>query len=788
MKKLFSCFALISLFAIQASAATIVIQNDDGDGEGFNDPNPPTNANQKGNNPGTSLGEMRLNLFESAAEVWANLLSSNITITVSAKFDELACSENSGTVGSAGATATIANFGGSIPSTAYPIALAESLANANLNGSSAEINATFNSLVDSDPNCLGGGGFYYGLDGNNPAGTSNLFDTVLHELAHGLGFASITDLAPGGTGGFIGAGSFPDPFSKNLTDLSLGKTFPNMTNEERKTSALNEPALVWNGSDVTAQRSNHLGPATELVINAPGGIAGTFEVPIGEEPTIVIPNGGVTAGIIDGNNFGDGCSQINEGSFSGKIILFDETEDCSTVFPAFFSEFAANAVGVIIADTTGSGFPDMSGQVSNQEITIPYIGVTKAIADNLRANIGSANVTIGLSDTLLNGENAGMVKMYAPAEYDEGSSVSHFSKTASPDLLMEPILGSLDQGDVDLTINAFKDMGWLTGSPPAFFMNAGLNDAWVSADAPFQGFFFTVYPKLGLFFLSLFTFDSVVPGGIDTSTFGAFDQRWVTGAAFYSGNSVTVPIELTSGGIFNGSSPLASQQKNYGTITITFNHCNEAILTYNFPSLGLSGQMTLTRVVADNVEMCESIINGESINDPGPESDGKLLSAGPTATDLPVDESSETEANQAFLINPGVNDAWVSADAPFQGFFFTAYPKLGLFFLSWFTFDSVVPGGADTATFGAFDQRWVTGAASYSGDSVTMNVELTSGGIFHGSNPLASQQKNYGTITIVFISCNEARLTYNFPGLGLSGNMTLTRVVDDNVELCETMD
>jgi len=36
----------------------------------------------------------------------------------------------------------------------------------------------------------------------------------------------------------------------------------------------------------------------------------------------------------------------------------------------------------------------------------------------------------------------------------------------------------------------------------SFEINAGLNDAWVSADAPFQGFFFTVFPDLELFFLS----------------------------------------------------------------------------------------------------------------------------------------------------------------------------------------------------------------------------------------------------------------------------------------------
>jgi hypothetical protein len=66
-------------------------------------------------------------------------------------------------------------------------------------------------------------------------------------------------------------------------------------------------------------------------------------------------------------------------------------------------------------------------------------------------------------------------------------------------------------------------------------------------------------------------------------------------------------MELTSGGIFNGSVPLATQQSAYGTITIEFINCNDALLTYDFPSAVLSGQMTLTRVLTDNVALCQEL-------------------------------------------------------------------------------------------------------------------------------------------------------------------------------------
>ena len=257
--KILLTFVMTVIFATQASAATLVIQNDDDPNEGFNEPLPPTNPNQKGNNPGTTLGEMRLNVFQAAADVWGEILNSNITITVGASFEEKFCSANSATVGFAGATGSIANFAGLEPDTAYPIALAESLNDSNINDSAVEIIASFNSLLDSDPTCLGGGGFYYGLDDNAPPGTSPLYPVVLHEIAHGLGFASMTDVGSGGSGAFTGVGGFPDTFSSRLLDLDNGKSWDEMNNTERLASALNEPELVWEGAQVTADRGEHLG-------------------------------------------------------------------------------------------------------------------------------------------------------------------------------------------------------------------------------------------------------------------------------------------------------------------------------------------------------------------------------------------------------------------------------------------------------------------------------------------------------------------------------------------------
>ena len=467
---------LLSVFSTQLSAANIVIQNNDGPGEGFNDMTPATDVpDRAGNNPGATVGALRLNVFNEAASVLGAGLKSSITITIGATFDPLACSASSGTLGQAGATASAANGAGMAADTAYGISLAESLAGANLNGGSVEITAVFNSDIDDNDDCLGTGGFYYGLDGNNPTGTTALMPVVLHEISHGLGFQTLSDVGPAGSGGFIGAGQFPDSYSRNLKDQMTRKSWDEMNNAERKASAVNGPRLVWTGAKVTADRGMHLGPAPEFVINAPPGIADTYDTVLGDEPTIVIPAGGVTGGVIDGNTLmdinndpADGCTQMGfGGTFTGKIVLYDDTPDCTAAFPAFFGEFDG-AIAIVVIATTAGGLPDVSGQISNQEITIPYVGVTKAVGDALRANLGTANVTIRNSATDLLGTRAGRVMMYAPPVYETGSSVSHWDTSATPNLLMEPAINrDLGYLGLDLTPTAFEDIGWpqMSGTP-----------------------------------------------------------------------------------------------------------------------------------------------------------------------------------------------------------------------------------------------------------------------------------------------------------------------------------
>ena len=61
------------------AAATIIVVNNDGPGEGFNDPTP---AAPVGGNTGTTRGAQRLIAFQHAAELWGATLDSPVTIIV----------------------------------------------------------------------------------------------------------------------------------------------------------------------------------------------------------------------------------------------------------------------------------------------------------------------------------------------------------------------------------------------------------------------------------------------------------------------------------------------------------------------------------------------------------------------------------------------------------------------------------------------------------------------------------------------------------------------------------
>ncbi|MGR9117579.1 MAG: PA domain-containing protein, partial [Gammaproteobacteria bacterium] len=230
------------LFSLSASATTITIVNADGPGEGFNDQ---TAVSPVGGNDGTTLGAQRLRVFEEAANIWASYINSDVEIKVEAQFDPLSCDTNWAVLGSAGTTTVHRNFDGApVVNTWYPQALANSLSGTDLSPANPDLSATFNSALDNNNACLTGINWYLGLDGNTN-GDIDLLDVVLHEIGHGLGFASYVNESTGQP--FL---NYMDIYSINLEDHSTGLTWGEMNNTQRSQSAIDYGDLHFIGANV----------------------------------------------------------------------------------------------------------------------------------------------------------------------------------------------------------------------------------------------------------------------------------------------------------------------------------------------------------------------------------------------------------------------------------------------------------------------------------------------------------------------------------------------------------
>ncbi|MEA2164063.1 MAG: hypothetical protein QOK37_2190 [Thermoanaerobaculia bacterium] len=450
----------VSLFLVSTSAlanAHLVIRNTNAAGVGFNDPAP---AAPVGGNSGTTIGQQRLIVFQRAADIWGSLIESKVDIPVDASFASLDCSATSAVLGQASAVTFQRNFENAPQQNVwYPIALASAIAGKDLASPAgkAHIRAQFNSQLDT-PACLGGIGWYYGLDGVHGS-KEDLLVVLLHELGHGLGFAGVTS---GTSGAFFTSPPLPSVFEQHMLDLTANARWSEMTSVQRITSAINDQKVVWDGASTTTAALKFLGGTPTLKITAPTSLVKSYQIntaQFGPKISVAGVNGSVAAAIPN-----DGCTTItNPGAITGRIALVDRGPagtPCTFVIKVKNAQLAG-ATAVIVADNVIDTIPGMGG--TDATITIPSVGVSMSDGAAIRAAIPTTVTAILFADTsrLAGADTSGHPKLYVPTSLIEGSSMYHFDTSASPNLLMEPNISSdLPVTGVDLTLNQLFDIGW----------------------------------------------------------------------------------------------------------------------------------------------------------------------------------------------------------------------------------------------------------------------------------------------------------------------------------------
>jgi hypothetical protein len=460
MKRAF-LLVFVLVAALNAHArGSIIIRNADPAGTGFNDPTP---VMPVGGNDGTTLGQQRLNVFQRAADRWASVLRMDVSIVVFATFGvDLECSETAGVLGSASPASWQRDFAAAPRAeTWYPIALANELSGRDLNGAGVEIVTRFNRALDNQ-SCLGSSDWYYGFD-HEEGDDVDLYQVVMHELGHGLGISG-ADRSPKFDS------NRPAIADVYTYDLTLGRSWAQMSLAERSTSLTNTGKLVWTGDNVRDHAKSYLTPTMMLSISEPSPVARNYDIgtaAFGPSANTTRISGKLVrvadAANPDGPTTTDGCTPFTNAAAIAGNVAFVDRGTCPYVTKVRNAQ-AAGATGVVVADHTRQTCqpPSMGGEAA--DIMIPAVSVGANDADLLKAQLSAGADVRGLVQTdptqLAGASKESYVRLYAPCTDEPGSSTRHWDVAASPDLLMEPFIsGDLKHG-LDLTLYQLMDIGW----------------------------------------------------------------------------------------------------------------------------------------------------------------------------------------------------------------------------------------------------------------------------------------------------------------------------------------
>ncbi len=270
---------------------------------------------------------------------------------------------------------------------------------------------------------------------------------------------------------------------------------------------------------------------------------------------------------------------------------------------------------------------------------------------------------------------------------------------------------------------------------PVNINQQGLTGSWYQAATSGQGIELEVFKDLigaGTGYLqgSWFTFDANESGSADHGRWYTFGGNVAAGT-----NTTSLPLYQNLGGNFNA--PPVTTAVQVGNVTMTFADCTTAQFTYTFTNgTARSGTVPLARLTP-NV-LCGP---AESLSEPS---------------------------------DFGLSGNWFDPAKGGQGIVVEVNPVAGVMFLAWYTY------AIDGQSQGAAGQRWFTGQAAYTRGARTIPVLLyeTTGGMLDRTspNPITAQ---VGTATLVYASCNSARMTYAFTAgsnAGQAGSMNLARV------------
>ncbi|MCE3002231.1 MAG: alpha/beta hydrolase [Xanthomonadaceae bacterium] len=157
------------------------------------------------------------------------------------------------------------------------------------------------------------------------------------------------------------------------------------------------------------------------------------------------------------------------------------------------------------------------------------------------------------------------------------------------------------------------------------------------------------------------------------------------------------------------------------------------------------------------------------------------ISPGVTLFDRMLEWTVRTVRGQRTVtINYGMAGSWFNPATSGQGYLFEVEPVTQTLVVGWFAYDTTA--GAGGALPGA-EQRWFTAQGRYVGNRADLTVFQSRFGQLNRPNPVTTAP--VGSMTVEFIDCGRATLTFNLGAFGVSGSVPIVRVLPD--VLCQPM-
>lgn len=675
MKSLFLMLGSLLFSLAYTVQADVVIVNGDSAGEGFNDTSVVSTV---GGNPGTTLGQQRLNVFQQAADILNSTYDIGVVVNVNAQFNPLTCSSSSGVLGSAG-PAEYEFVPESSTYRIYPHALYNQMAGSDVNASAVEINATFNSSIDNNNSCLNSTNWYYGYDAPG-AYELSLLSVVLHEILHGMGFLSLLQ-SDGSSGAYYWDGTqnqdIYDPYTLKLKDAASGNMLSDMSAAARASVMTSVNNLVWSGTQVNAESGNYSNGVNsgQMKMYAPasyesGSSVSHFDTTVSPnevmEPsyTEFLDETGLATELLADIGWGlaavsntapvlsaIGDQSLNEDASLNVSLSASDGEGDSLTYSL---TSASSSLGASISGSTLSISPtaDYSGsgsvtvQVSDGSLTdseaitvtvnpVNDAPVLAAISNQATNEDTNKQVTLSASD--VDGDGLSYSVTSASAELSTSVSGTQLTITPQPDwygtgnVTVQVSDGSLtDSQTFSVTVNAVNDAPVLSAiGAQSLAEDGNLSVSLSATDTDGDGLTF-----------SLASASSALGASISGSTLT------ITPDADYNGSG-SLTVQVSDGGLSDSE-----------TLSVTVTAVNDApeVNPVADQSLDLNGQKTISLTAAD--------VDGDSLTYSASSADSGIVTTSVSGSTLTITAAGQSGENT--LVTVTVSDGQVTDSTQFN--------------------------------------------------------------------------------------------------------------------------